>query len=105
MSIPIVTGWRITSSSMRTGRRRVSGSSKTLRCSPTWAGSEHCCGSRSETAQERAMSRQNKVNKNHYDQAGRLTPDEMARERMKQGQMTGHAKGKENVIGKVRSPS
>ena len=51
------------------------------------------------------MSKQNKVNKNHYDQAGRLTPDEMARERMKQDQMTGHAKGKENVIGKVRSPS
>lgn len=30
------------------------------------------------------MSRQNKVNKNSYTQAGRLTPDDMARERMKQ---------------------
>ena len=50
------------------------------------------------------MSRQNKVNKGNYVQAGRLTPDDMARERMKQGEMT-HAKGKENVIGKARSPS
>ena len=30
------------------------------------------------------MSKQNKANKNNYSQAGRLTPDEMARERMKQ---------------------
>jgi len=29
------------------------------------------------------MSKQNKVNKGQYDQAGRLTPDEMARERKK----------------------
>ena len=29
------------------------------------------------------MSRQNKVNKGNYDQAGRLTPDDMAREREK----------------------
>jgi hypothetical protein len=49
------------------------------------------------------MSKHNKVNKNNYVQGGRLTPDEMARERMKQGQMTGRAKGKENVIGKTRS--
>jgi hypothetical protein len=48
------------------------------------------------------MSKENKVNKNNYDQAGRLTPDDMARERMRQGEMTGHAKGKENVIGKTR---
>jgi hypothetical protein len=27
------------------------------------------------------MSKQNKVNKNNYVQAGRLTPDDMARER------------------------
>jgi hypothetical protein len=27
------------------------------------------------------MSKHNKVNKDHYDQAGRLTPDELARER------------------------
>jgi hypothetical protein len=27
------------------------------------------------------MSKQNKVNKDHYVQRGRLTPDEMARER------------------------
>ena len=30
------------------------------------------------------MSRQNKANKNNYMQAGRLTPDDMARERNKQ---------------------
>lgn len=30
------------------------------------------------------MSRQNKVNKDNYTQAGRLTPDDMARERQKQ---------------------
>lgn len=29
------------------------------------------------------MSKHNKVNKDHYDQAGRLTPDEMARERVR----------------------
>ncbi len=29
------------------------------------------------------MSRQNKVNKGQYDQAGRLTPDDMAREQKK----------------------
>ena len=48
------------------------------------------------------MSKPNKVNKSNYDQGGRLTPDGMARERMKQARMTGHAKGKENVIGKAR---
>ena len=47
------------------------------------------------------MSRQNKVNKNNYVQAGRLTPDDMARERVRQAQVSGHAKGKENVIGKT----
>ena len=30
------------------------------------------------------MSKQNKANKSNYDQAGRLTPDEMARERQRQ---------------------
>jgi hypothetical protein len=51
------------------------------------------------------MSKHNKVNKNNYVQGGRLTPDEMARERMNQGQMTGRAKGKENVTGKTQRPS
>ena len=31
------------------------------------------------------MSRKNKVNPDHYKVAGRLTPDDLARERMKQG--------------------
>ena len=30
------------------------------------------------------MSRKNKVNRDNYTQAGRLTPDDMARERQKQ---------------------
>ena len=51
------------------------------------------------------MSKHNKVNKNNYVQGGRLTPDEMARERMNQGQMTGRAKSKENVIGKTQRPA
>ena len=49
------------------------------------------------------MSKPNTANKNNYVQDGRLTPDEMARERMKQGEMTGPAKSKEIVIGKTRS--
>ena len=32
------------------------------------------------------MSKHNKTNKSNYDQAGRLTPDEMARERDRQRQ-------------------
>jgi len=49
------------------------------------------------------MSKPNKVNKGNYDQAGRLTPDEAARERDKQAQASSHAKGTENVIGKAPS--
>lgn len=49
------------------------------------------------------MSKPNKVNKNNYVQGGRLTPDEMARERVNQGRMTGGSKGKENVTGRTRS--
>jgi hypothetical protein len=49
------------------------------------------------------MSKHNKVNKDAYVQRGRLTPDEMAHERMKQAQISGRAKSKENVIGKTPS--
>ena len=38
------------------------------------------------------MSKPNKVNKTNYVQRGRLTPDEMARERIRQDEMSGHAK-------------
>ena len=38
------------------------------------------------------MSKQNKVNKSNYDQGGRLTPDELARERMKQAEAGGRAR-------------
>ena len=47
------------------------------------------------------MSRQNKVNKTNYTQRGRLTPDDMARERMNQARVTGGEK--ENVAEKGRS--
>ncbi len=35
------------------------------------------------------MSRYNKVNKSNYDQAGRLTPDDLAREQEKMNRTTG----------------
>ena len=41
------------------------------------------------------MSRHNKVNKNNYDQGGRLTPDEMGRERKRQGEVAGRAPNRE----------
>jgi hypothetical protein len=50
------------------------------------------------------MSRQNKVNKSNYDQGGRLTPDDMARERMNQGRFSGRAKQKEAAVGKAKAP-
>jgi len=49
------------------------------------------------------MSKPNKVNKTNYVQRGRLTPDELARERIRQGELSSHAKGKENIIGKIPS--
>jgi hypothetical protein len=49
------------------------------------------------------MSRHNKVNKTNYIQRGRLTADDMARERMRQAQISGPAKPREDVIGKARS--
>lgn len=35
------------------------------------------------------MSKPNKVNKSNYDQGGRLTPDDMARERKKMNEVRG----------------
>ena len=49
------------------------------------------------------MSRQNKVNKDSYTQRGRLTPDEMARERAHGDQTRGQERTKENIIWKTRS--
>lgn len=49
------------------------------------------------------MSRQNKVNKSNYDQGGRLTPDDMARERMKQARVSGKSRETEQAIGKART--
>ena len=43
------------------------------------------------------MSKPNKVNKSNYDQAGRLTPDELAREYKKQLGVSSHARGKERA--------
>ena len=47
------------------------------------------------------MSKQNKVNKSNYVQGGRLTPDDMARERKRQAEISSHAKGKERVTAKA----
>ena len=50
------------------------------------------------------MSKPNKVNKSNYIQAGRLSPDDLAREYKKQAEISSHAKGKERVIGKTPEP-
>jgi hypothetical protein len=50
------------------------------------------------------MSKPNKANKSNYDQAGRLTPDELAREYKKQTEVSSHAKGKERVMAKAPGP-
>jgi hypothetical protein len=47
------------------------------------------------------MSRLNKVNKGNYDQGGRLTPDEMARERKK---MMPNPVNQERVTGNAPEP-
>jgi hypothetical protein len=47
------------------------------------------------------MSKQNKANRSNYIQAGRLSPDDLAREHKKQAEVSSHAKGKERVIGKT----
>jgi hypothetical protein len=50
------------------------------------------------------VSKQNKANKSNYDQAGRLSPDDLARERAKQGefgsasQMDHHPQGPKQPI-------
>ena len=49
------------------------------------------------------MSRLNKVNKGAYTQAGRLTPDEGARERVKQAQ-AGVGAPKERVTNQAAVP-
>ena len=46
------------------------------------------------------MSKHNKVNKDHYVQGGRLTPDEMARERMAQARASSRVREREHVTGK-----
>ena len=51
------------------------------------------------------MSKHNKVNKSNYDQAGRLTPDELAREYKKQAAAASHAERKERISGKADSPA
>ena len=59
---------------------------------------ERCCDSKFNRF---AMSKNNKVNKTNYDQAGRLTPDEIARERKVQSEVTGQAKQKDRIKGKA----
>ena len=50
------------------------------------------------------MSKVNKVNKSNYDQAGRLTPDELAREYKKQLGVSSHPKGNERVSANAPKP-
>ena len=50
------------------------------------------------------MSKPNKVNKSNYDQAGRLTPDELAREHKKQAQVSPGARNKEQATGALPMP-
>jgi hypothetical protein len=51
------------------------------------------------------MSKPNRTNKDHYTQAGRLTPDDMARQRQKQAEVSARAKGKERVTAKTQPNS
>ena len=49
------------------------------------------------------MSKHNKVNKSNYDQGGRLTSDEMARERQKQdATVKSPANAEDKVTGRSR---
>jgi hypothetical protein len=43
------------------------------------------------------MSKANKVNKSNYDQGGRLTPDDLARERKKMNEVRGAGKREPGV--------
>jgi hypothetical protein len=49
------------------------------------------------------MSKHNKANKSNYVQAGRLTPDDLARERKQQAEVSSHAKGGERMTAKAGS--
>jgi hypothetical protein len=51
------------------------------------------------------MSKPNKANKNNYDQAGRLAPDELARERSKQANITAKGTGARERARGEREPS
>ena len=51
------------------------------------------------------MSKQNKVNKSNYVQDGRLTPDDMARERKRQSEVSARAKGSERVSASAPVPA
>ena len=51
------------------------------------------------------MSKPNKANRNNYTQAGRLTPDEMARERMKQAKPEAGRAAGERVTGRAPNES
>jgi hypothetical protein len=46
------------------------------------------------------VSKQNKANKTNYNQAGRLTPDDMARERKRQGRGTAEMQ-REQISGRT----
>jgi hypothetical protein len=48
------------------------------------------------------MSKHNTANKNHYVMGGRLSQDDIARERVHQAEISGRSKQKENVTGRMR---
>jgi hypothetical protein len=49
------------------------------------------------------MSKPNKANKSNYIQAGRLTPDDMARERMSRSTIPRTSKRQERAVGRASS--
>jgi hypothetical protein len=50
------------------------------------------------------MSKPNKANKGRYVQAGRLSPDDLARERIKQQQVSAHARDELSGRAPAREP-
>ncbi len=51
------------------------------------------------------MSKHNKANKTNYVMRGRLSQDDMARERVRQAEISGRTKQKEHVTGKMSDRS
>jgi hypothetical protein len=50
------------------------------------------------------MSKPNKANRSNYIQGGRLSPDDMARERMSRSKIPRTSKRQERAVGRASSP-